>query len=96
MYTFPQLKLNINRFGTASGGTLVPISTKAAEIDPYGFITVGGVINLASFFQLPDLISTARFGLAAALNSDFTLVKVNDLDPAPMIFSATAGKSSML
>lgn len=81
MYTFPQLKLNINRFGTASGGTLVPITTKAAEIDPYGFITVGGVINLASFFQLPDLISTARFGMAAVLNSDFTLVKVNDLDP---------------
>ena len=81
MYTFPQLKLNITRFGTTSGGDLVPIPTKAADMDPYGFITVGGVINLNSFFQLPDFISTARLGIATCLNSDFSLTKVNDLDP---------------
>lgn len=81
MYTFPQLKLNIQRFGTTSGGDLFPLKTKADEMDPYGYITVGGVINLNSFFHLPDFISTARFGIAAAMNSDFTLVKVNDIDP---------------
>jgi long-chain fatty acid transport protein len=80
LYTFPQLKLNIKRYGTTSSGALVPIPTNAAKMDPYGFITVGGVINLNSFFQLPDFISTARLGIASCLNSDFTLVKVNDID----------------
>jgi long-chain fatty acid transport protein len=81
LYNFPMLKLNIQRFGTTSSGTIFPLPTKAADLDPYGFITVGGCINLNSFFHLPDFISTARMGIAMGINADFDLAKITDLDP---------------
>ncbi len=82
MYVFPQLKLNIQRFGTTSTGSFIPVTTEASnKQDPYGFITVGGVLDLNNVVKLPDLISTARLGVGLGLNADLTVAKVNDIDP---------------
>lgn len=82
LYVFPQMNLNINRFGTTSTGSYIPVTTNAKEEkDPYGFITIGGVLDLNTVVKLPDLISTARLGVGLGLNSDLTVAKVNDIDP---------------
>lgn len=81
LYTFPKLKLNINRFSTSNTGDLVPIATDAAKMNPYGFVTIGGVLDLNNVVKLPDFISSARLGLGMGLNADLSLVKVNDIDP---------------
>jgi hypothetical protein len=81
LYVFPKLDLKIKRFGTTASGQLVPINTKAAKMDPYGFITIGAAVDLNNLVKMPDIVSSARLGVALALNSDFSVAKVNDIDP---------------
>ncbi len=37
LFIYPQLTLNIKRFATTAGGDYVPVKTKAADMDYYGF-----------------------------------------------------------
>ncbi len=81
--TIPQLKLNIQRYNRTTGLTPVyyPEKTDAAKLDPYGFIVIGGALDLNNIIKLPDFISSARLGIGMGMNWDFSLVKVNDIDP---------------
>lgn len=83
LYTIPQLKLNIQRFSDSASapGSYTPIKTSAAKIKPYGYITIGGVLDLNTFVKMPDFISSVRLGLGLGVNADGSLVKVNDIDP---------------
>ncbi|MBN2158929.1 MAG: hypothetical protein JW807_06000 [Spirochaetes bacterium] len=81
LYTIPKLNLNIKRYSRSASGDFYPIDTDAAKMNPYGFITIGGVLDLNNVVQLPDFISSARLGLGMGLNADLSLVKVNDIDP---------------
>ncbi len=81
--TIPKLKLNISRFNRTSGSNpqYYPEATKAAKMDPYGFILIGGVLDINNVIKLPDFISSCRLGIGMGMNWDFSLVKVNDIDP---------------
>ena len=68
MYTIPNLYLNISK------------ETNALKDLNFGTITLGMVLDLRNFINLPDIISTAKFGMLAGLMQDGTLVKINDLD----------------
>jgi len=68
MYTVPMLNLNIEK------------DTNALEDLNFGTITFGLVLDIRNFINLPDIISSARFGMIMGLMQDGTLVKINDLD----------------
>jgi long-chain fatty acid transport protein len=79
MYTFPMMNLNIFRMDQSTG---IPLTTKADDIDPYGFIVIGAAVDLNVLFKIPEkYVSSIRLGAGIGLNSDATLAKVNDLDP---------------
>jgi len=50
-------------------------------MDSYGFITLGGVLDLNTIVKMPEFISSARLGVGMGLNSDFSLANINDIDP---------------
>ncbi len=78
----PQLTLDIQRYGyNSSSGTYYPMDTKAAKMDPYGFVVIGGALDLNNIIKMPDVISSARLGIGMGMNWDLSLVKVNDIDP---------------
>lgn len=81
LFIYPQLNLDIQRFATTAGGDYVPVKTKAAKMDPYGFLVLGGALDLNTIVKLPDFVSSCRLGLGLGTNWDGSLVKVNDLDP---------------
>jgi len=83
LVTIPKLKLNIQRYNRTSGGTptYYPESTNAAKMNPYGFLIIGGVLDLNTIIKMPDFISSARLGIGMGMNWDFSMVKVNDIDP---------------
>ena len=88
LYTFPQLTLKINRFGTDSGGNFYPVKTDAAKMNPYGFTVIGGVLDINTIVKMPDAISSFRLGIGMGMNADLSLVKVNDLDPRTHDFAS--------
>lgn len=81
LFIYPQLNLDIQRFATTSSGAYIPVKTKAAKMDPYGFLILGGALDLNTIVKLPDFVSSCRLGLGLGTNWDGSLVKVNDLDP---------------
>ena len=78
LYVFPRMKLSINRYLADIG---FPLKTNAANMDPYGFITIGGALDINTIIKMPDFISSARLGVGMGLNSDFSLANINDIDP---------------
>ncbi len=81
MLIYPQLNLNIQRFATTASGDYVQSKTKAADMGSYGFLVLGGALDLNTAVKLPDFISSCRLGHGLGTNWDGSLVKVNDLDP---------------
>ena len=82
LYTMPQLKLNIQRYvQNATTGDYTPVKTKAANIGNYGYITIGGALDLNTIVKMPDFVSSVRLGLGLGVNHDGSLTKVNDIDP---------------
>ncbi len=83
LFTMPKLKLNIQRYNRTSGSNpfYYPEKTDAARMDPYGFLVIGGALDLNTLMKLPDFISSARLGIGMGMNWDFSMVKVNDIDP---------------
>lgn len=82
MYVFPQLNLNIQRYGTTSSGSFVPVTTAASDKqDPYGFLTIGAAVDMNNIVKLPDFISTARLGVGLGICSTLDVARVNDTDP---------------
>lgn len=84
--TMPKLDLKFNtgkRYNKSTGSPsfYYPEKTTAAKMNPYGFVVIGGVLDINNVFKLPDFISSARLGIGMGMNWDFSLVKVNDIDP---------------
>jgi len=89
--TIPQLKLNIPQrlskksyydSGTSSWREIYyPLETGGAKMKPYGFLMIGGALDLNTLFKMPSFISSARIGLGLGTNWDGKLVRVNDIDP---------------
>ncbi len=81
--TIPKLKLDISRYNRTSGSNpqYYPEKTNATKMDPYGFILIGGVLDINNVIKLPEFISSCRLGIGMGMNWDFSLVKVNDIDP---------------
>jgi hypothetical protein len=78
LYVFPRMKLSINRY---LADVAFPLKTNAAKMDSYGFITLGGVLDINTIIKMPEFISSARLGVGMGLNSDFSLANINDIDP---------------
>ncbi|OHD65868.1 MAG: hypothetical protein A2176_03390 [Spirochaetes bacterium RBG_13_51_14] len=82
MYVIPQMNLNIpQRYWYDPPNPSFPLKTNAKDMEPYGFTTVGAVVDINNLFKMPDFISSARLGLGMGMNADLSLVKVNDVDP---------------
>ena len=78
LHTRPDFDLNINRVDPNTGKSL---STKAAEDLSFGTVVLGMAMDLNTIYAMPDLISSARFGISMGINDDLTAVKINDTDP---------------
>jgi len=78
LYVIPRMRLSINRY---LADIAFPLKTNATKMDPYGFITIGGVLDINTIIKMPDFISSARLGVGMGLNSDFSMANINDIDP---------------
>jgi hypothetical protein len=82
MYTAPQFHLNIpQRYYTNSlDETHVYTDTNAAKGLDFHAVALGFTVDLNKIVKLPDLVSSARFGMALAFANLAFAMKVNDVD----------------
>lgn len=74
----PKFDIDIARHDATTGD---PLATNGDRDLNTGTFIIGGVLNTATLVNLPEIVSSARLGLAIGLNEDQSVVKVNDLDP---------------
>ena len=82
-YTAPQFYLHIPQrtFVDAQGNT-EKLSTNGAKDLDFHNISLGMVVDLTKFIKiLPDMVSTARWGLGMSFTDLGYLTKANDIDP---------------
>lgn len=83
IYTYPMFKININRTDSATGNSLL---TNGDKDQNFGVIVMGLATDLNKIYQMPSIISSARFGLGAGIMSDLSAAKVNDVDQRTHVF----------
>ncbi|MCP4164207.1 MAG: hypothetical protein GY760_29460 [Deltaproteobacteria bacterium] len=69
LYTSPRFDIDIDR------------SVNGDEDLDFGIVMLGAALDINNIYELPGFISTARIGFSLGLNSDMSVVNLNDLEP---------------
>lgn len=83
IYTYPMLKININRTDSTTGQSL---PTNGAKDLNFGVVVLGLAVDLNNIYRMPTIISSTRFGLGVGMLSDLSAAKVNDVDQRTHVF----------
>ncbi len=78
LQTQPNFYINIQRYDSSTDEAL---PTNGADDLDYGIVMLGIVVDLNHIYEMPSLISTARLGIALGVNSDMSIMNINDVDP---------------
>ncbi len=82
MTTLPQMDIDIpTRWRLDSEGDIEYLSTKGDEDLDFGSIIIGTAIDLNLLYKMPEVVSSARFGLGMSVNDDMSVVKIYDVEP---------------
>lgn len=76
LHTYPMLKINISRSTT----TGTPLKTPGDQNLDFGAVILGIAFDINKIIEMPEFISSARFGLGLGSLSDGSASKVNDVD----------------
>jgi long-chain fatty acid transport protein len=77
LFTKPSTKLDIPQ--RYSGTT--DYDTNADEDLDFGSFVIGAALDLNSIYEMPQVVSSSRFGLALSLGDDLAIARVNDIEP---------------